>query len=99
MPPRRLLALRSATLTVLVLLAVALLGASAAQPHHHDRAGLYNPDCPLMALAAVERQNGVVVTAASTPLVAATGLIVGSLADRPTAVPAADVRFRAPPTR
>ena len=99
MPPRRLLMLRSVALGVLVLVAGALLGAPAAAQHHHDGAGLYNPDCPLVALATAERQGGVVVTTASTPLVSATDLVAGSLPDRPAAVPTADVRFRAPPTR
>ena len=99
MPPRRLLMLRSVALGVLVLVAGALLGAPAAAQHHHEGAGLYNPDCPLVALATAERQGGLVVTTASTPLVLATDLVVGSLPDRPAAVPTADVRFRAPPTR
>lgn len=97
MPPRRLLMLRSVALLVLV--AGALLGAPAAAQHHHEGAGLYNPDCPLVALATAERQGGLVVATASAPLVLATDLVVGSLPDRPVAVPTADVRFRAPPTR
>jgi hypothetical protein len=96
---RRRLALPPLALALLLLIAGSLLGAPAAAQHHHDRVGLYNPDCPLVALAAVDRQGGLIVTGASTPQVSATGLVVGTAVDGQTAPPAADVRFRAPPTR
>jgi hypothetical protein len=86
-------------LVVLLLLAGALLSVPAAAQHQHDRVGFYNPDCPLVALAALDRQGGPVVTGASAPQVSAAGLVVGTLVDGHAARPAADVRFRAPPTR
>ena len=95
--PRSLL--RHLALAVLLVLAGALLSAPAAAQHHHDRVGFYNPDCPLVALATVDRQFGVVVTAAVTPLVSATELVAGGPVDDEAARPATDVRFRAPPTR
>lgn len=96
---RRRLALPPLALALLLLTAGALLGAPAAAQHHHDHVGLYNPDCPLVALATVDRQGGVLVAAMWAPLVLATGRVVGTLADDQTAPPVADVRFRAPPIR
>jgi hypothetical protein len=96
---RRRLALPPLTLALLLLIAGSLLGSPAAAQHHHDRLGFYNPDCPLVALATVDRQGGVLVAATWAPLVSATGRIVGALVDDQTALSIADVRFRAPPTR
>lgn len=96
---RRMLVLRCLALTVVVLLAGAFLAAPATAQHRHEGDGLYNPDCPLAALAAVERQGGVVVTAASTVVASVVGLVVASLDDRQAVVTVTDLRFRAPPTR
>jgi hypothetical protein len=96
---RRRLALPPLALALLLLIAGSLLSAPTAAQHHHDRVGVYNPDCPLVALATVDRQGGVLVVATSAPLVSATGRVVGTPIDDQAAPPAADVRFRAPPTR
>jgi hypothetical protein len=96
---RRRLAVPPLALALLLLVAGSLLSGQTAAQHHHDRVGLYNPDCPLVALATVDRQGGVLVAATSAPLVSATGRVVGTLVDDQAAPPAADVRFRAPPTR
>jgi hypothetical protein len=91
--------LRPLVLAVLLVLAGGLLSAPAVAAHHHDRIGVYNPDCPLVALATVDRQPGVVVTAAVTPLVSASELVAAVPVDAEAARPGSDVRFRAPPTR
>jgi hypothetical protein len=99
MTSRRLLVGPSLGLILLVLLTGALLGVPAAAQHHHDGPGLYNPDCPLAALATVERQGGLLLTTTSTMLVVTAGPVVEALLDHPSSVPAADARLRAPPTR
>jgi hypothetical protein len=91
--------LRPLVLAVLLVLAGGLLSAPVAASHHHDWVGVYNPDCPLVAVATVDRQPGLVVTAAATPLVSATGLVAAVPVDAEAARPSTDVRFRAPPTR
>jgi len=96
---QRRLALPPLALALLLLIAGALLTAPAAAQHQHDRIGFYNPDCPLVALATVDRQGGLVVAGASAPLVSATGLVAAVPVDAEAARPGTDVRFRAPPTR
>jgi hypothetical protein len=86
--------------TGLILLGVVLLAAPVAVRHGHDGPGLYNPDCPLVALLTADRQGSVTVTAASVPLLVATALSAVATAGNPAlAFAAGGVRFRAPPAR
>ena len=97
--PVRGLASRFLTVAVLLVLAGAFLGAPASAGHRHDGPGLYDPHCPLAALAAVDRTSVVIGPVAAAPVAVASALVVLPLVVRPVLTPAADVCFRAPPTR
>ena len=97
---RRPTASRSLALILLVLLAGAVLGAPvAAHDHHHDDDGLHDPDCPLAALAALERQDGATVGPPPMSLGTATRLAARSTVESHVPDAAASARSRAPPTR
>jgi hypothetical protein len=98
MAPRRPVA-RWLALIGLVLLAVTLLAAPTAMGHRHDGLGLYDSDCPLVALATADRPGDLTISAASAPLVVATAIAVVSLVVSPAVALPAGVRFRAPPLR
>ena len=96
--PTRGLTLRLLALAVLVIAAGAIVGGAEAARHHHDRPGVYDDRCPLEALAAVDRTSGMVAVVTATHVEVATGLILLPGAVRPALAPAADTRFRAPPS-
>jgi hypothetical protein len=91
---------RLLTLTVLLVVAGALVGSAASARHHHDGPGLYLDRCPLEALATVDRiSSGLVAVVTATPVEVATALVVPLLVARLGLPAAADCRLRAPPVR
>lgn len=92
------LTLRLLALAVLVIAAGAIVGGAQAARHHHDAPGIYDDRCPLEALATVDRTSGVVAVVTATHVEVATGLVLLHAVDRPALAPAADTRFRAPPS-
>jgi hypothetical protein len=95
---RRTAAMWIAVVTLVVVVG-ALLGSVDAATHSHRGPGLYDANCPLAALAAVDRASTLVVSTASMPIVAASALVALPLGVGAILAPAAGVRFRAPPTR
>lgn len=96
--PTRGLTLRLLALAVLVIAAGAIVGGAEAARHHHDAPGVYNVRCPLEALATVDRTSGMVAVVTATHVEVAAGLILLPRVVRPALAPAADTRFRAPPS-
>jgi hypothetical protein len=90
---------RTGAVVILLLVVGVLVGGVHAAPHGHDGAGLYDPDCPLAALAAVARGAGQVAAAAVAPLVPASVLVALPLGLAVTLVQAAHTRLRGPPAR
>lgn len=95
---RRTAAMWIAVVTLVVVVG-ALLGSVDAAAHSHRGPGLYDANCPFAALAAVDRVSSIVVSTASTPIVAASMLVSLPLGAGVILTPAAGVRFRAPPAR
>jgi hypothetical protein len=90
---------RLLSLAVLLVVLGAVVGSAQAAPHRHDASGLYNPQCPLVDLATVERHGAVVPVADAAPLAAVTTLAAVHADGRPRPASTAHVRFRAPPSR
>jgi hypothetical protein len=91
--------LRVQGLLLLAMLVATLLGATVEADHDHHDAGLHDTDCPLAALVALERQEATATTPAWSAFTAVTGPWVGPASAGYTAVPASDLRSRAPPLR
>ena len=68
-------------------------------PHDHGGPGLYDPGCPLVMLAAVERQGTALGVSDGPPPITVTGLAVLARVEAPSAPAAVDLRLRAPPRR
>ncbi|HEU4369907.1 MAG TPA: hypothetical protein VFV05_16915 [Methylomirabilota bacterium] len=92
------LTLRLLALAVLVIAAGTIVGGAEAARHHHDTPGVYDDRCPLEALATVDRTGGVVAVVTATHVEVAADLVLLPRVVRPALAPAADSRFRAPPS-
>lgn len=92
------LTLRLLALAVLLIAAGAVAGGAEAARHHHGAPGLYDARCPLEALATVDRTSGVVAVVTATHVEVSGDLILLHAVARPALAPAADTRFRAPPS-